>query len=172
MIYMLDEPENKPRIVVVGVGGAGTNAIESMEGAGLNGVEFIAVNTDLQSLSTCRTEQHCPESPACWQSFVSMQSESRFDRLQWETDPCGLLDNSPWPVWGGWHRTGCSRVLPCFGVRHAMEHVVTIAKRHRIEIRRDPIAIRFPLRRCPGIAHRHGRFRDQEPVRLRDHPAR
>lgn len=56
MIYMLDEPENKPRIVVVGVGGAGTNAIESMEGAGLNGVEFIAVNTDLQSLSTCRTE--------------------------------------------------------------------------------------------------------------------
>jgi cell division protein FtsZ len=53
---MLEEQENRPRIVVVGVGGAGTNAIDNMDASGLRGVEFVAVNTDLQSLELCRTE--------------------------------------------------------------------------------------------------------------------
>ncbi|MCG3199573.1 MAG: cell division protein FtsZ [Candidatus Omnitrophica bacterium] len=57
MIYMLDEPVNKPRIVVVGVGGAGTNAVESMESTSLKGVEFVAVNTDVQSLASTQTER-------------------------------------------------------------------------------------------------------------------
>jgi cell division protein FtsZ len=39
-------------IKVVGVGGAGLNAINRMIDAGLNQVEFIAVNTDLQQLQT------------------------------------------------------------------------------------------------------------------------
>lgn len=42
----------KPRIVVFGVGGAGTNAINNMIRSGLEGVEFIAANTDAQALST------------------------------------------------------------------------------------------------------------------------
>src|SRR3972149_7065913 len=37
-------------IKVVGVGGAGGNAVNRMIGAGLNGVEFIAINTDAQVL--------------------------------------------------------------------------------------------------------------------------
>src|SRR5438067_4362156 len=37
-------------IKVVGVGGAGTNAVNRMVDAGLSGVEFIAVNTDAQAL--------------------------------------------------------------------------------------------------------------------------
>jgi cell division protein FtsZ len=37
-------------IKVVGVGGGGTNAVNRMVGAGLSGVEFIAVNTDAQAL--------------------------------------------------------------------------------------------------------------------------
>ncbi|MEO9175438.1 MAG: cell division protein FtsZ, partial [Gaiellales bacterium] len=37
-------------IKVVGVGGAGTNAVNRMVDAGLRGVEFIAVNTDAQAL--------------------------------------------------------------------------------------------------------------------------
>src|SRR5918997_333153 len=40
-------------IKVVGVGGAGTNAVNRMVDAGLSGVEFIAVNTDAQSLAMC-----------------------------------------------------------------------------------------------------------------------
>ncbi len=42
--------ELKPRILVLGVGGAGGNAINEMINAGLQGVEFIAVNTDAQDL--------------------------------------------------------------------------------------------------------------------------
>ena len=37
-------------IKVVGVGGAGVNAVNRMIDAGLQGVEFIAVNTDAQAL--------------------------------------------------------------------------------------------------------------------------
>jgi len=40
-------------IKVVGVGGGGTNAINRMVDAGLRGVEFIACNTDAQSLAMC-----------------------------------------------------------------------------------------------------------------------
>jgi cell division protein FtsZ len=42
--------ELRPRIAVIGVGGAGGNAIASMIRAGVQGVEFIAANTDAQSL--------------------------------------------------------------------------------------------------------------------------
>ena len=38
------------RVKVVGVGGAGGNAVARMAGAGLRGVEFLAVNTDVQAL--------------------------------------------------------------------------------------------------------------------------
>ena len=42
--------ELKPRILVLGVGGAGGNAINAMIESGLQGVEFVAVNTDAQDL--------------------------------------------------------------------------------------------------------------------------
>ena len=40
-------------IKVVGVGGAGTNAVNRMVDSGVRGVEFIAVNTDTQALDIC-----------------------------------------------------------------------------------------------------------------------
>ena len=43
--------ELKPRITVVGVGGAGGNALKNMINASLEGVEFLACNTDAQALS-------------------------------------------------------------------------------------------------------------------------
>ena len=43
--------ELKPRIVVFGIGGAGGNAVNNMISAELEGVEFVATNTDAQSLS-------------------------------------------------------------------------------------------------------------------------
>ena len=49
-----DIRELKPRILVLGVGGAGGNAINGMIEAGLQGVEFIAVNTDAQDLKESR----------------------------------------------------------------------------------------------------------------------
>ena len=42
--------ELKPRILVLGVGGAGGNAINAMIDAGMEGVEFVAINTDAQDL--------------------------------------------------------------------------------------------------------------------------
>ena len=42
--------ELKPTILVLGVGGAGGNAINAMIEAGMTGVEFVAVNTDAQDL--------------------------------------------------------------------------------------------------------------------------
>jgi cell division protein FtsZ len=45
-----DEQELKPRITVVGVGGAGGNAVNNMIRSNLIGCEFIACNTDAQSL--------------------------------------------------------------------------------------------------------------------------
>jgi cell division protein FtsZ len=41
------------RLRVVGVGGAGGNALNRMIAEGLNGVEFIAINTDEQALNIC-----------------------------------------------------------------------------------------------------------------------
>ena len=46
------KPVGQPVIRVVGVGGAGVNAVNRMIEADIEGVEFIAINTDLQSLQT------------------------------------------------------------------------------------------------------------------------
>jgi cell division protein FtsZ len=48
--------ELKPRILVVGVGGAGGNAVNRMIEGGLQGVEFAAINTDAQDLKSSKAE--------------------------------------------------------------------------------------------------------------------
>ena len=45
------ENNNFASIKVIGVGGAGTNAVNRMIESGLQGVDFIAVNTDKQALT-------------------------------------------------------------------------------------------------------------------------
>lgn len=50
-IDFADDAELQAKIKVVGVGGAGGNAINTMIHSGLDGVEFIAANTDTQALS-------------------------------------------------------------------------------------------------------------------------
>jgi cell division protein FtsZ len=47
----------KPRIVVIGVGGAGGNAVNNMIAAGLTGAEFIVANTDAQALEASGVER-------------------------------------------------------------------------------------------------------------------
>ncbi len=46
-------PLNGARIKVIGIGGGGCNAVNRMIEAGIDGVEFIAANTDLQALRLC-----------------------------------------------------------------------------------------------------------------------
>ncbi len=50
-MFEIEESERPiAKIKVIGVGGAGTNAVNTMISAGVYGVEFIAVNTDVQHL--------------------------------------------------------------------------------------------------------------------------
>ena len=51
---LIPQSSSFPAVIkVVGVGGAGTNAINRMLEAGLESVEFIAINTDTQALAMC-----------------------------------------------------------------------------------------------------------------------
>ncbi len=49
-----NEAENACKIIVVGVGGAGNNAVNRMVDENITGVEFIGINTDKQALQLCK----------------------------------------------------------------------------------------------------------------------
>jgi cell division protein FtsZ len=51
-----DRQDGRARIKVIGAGGGGGNAINRMISSALKGVEFIAVNTDLQALERCNAD--------------------------------------------------------------------------------------------------------------------
>ncbi len=50
----VNEAESEARLVVIGVGGAGNNAVNRMVEESVNGVEFVGVNTDKQALLLCK----------------------------------------------------------------------------------------------------------------------
>ena len=50
----INESENAAKIIVIGVGGAGNNAVNRMVDENIMGVEFIGVNTDYQVLKRCK----------------------------------------------------------------------------------------------------------------------
>jgi len=55
--------ELRPKITVIGVGGAGGNAIANMMAAGIEGVDFIVANTDAQALSNTSAEKRIQLGP-------------------------------------------------------------------------------------------------------------
>ncbi|MEE9434837.1 MAG: cell division protein FtsZ [Sphingorhabdus sp.] len=55
--------ELKPKISVIGVGGAGGNAVGNMINAGVEGVDFIVTNTDAQALNSSGAEQRIQLGP-------------------------------------------------------------------------------------------------------------
>src|SRR3989304_6947161 len=58
MFEIMEVPSQEAVIRVVGVGGCGSNAVDHMIANGVNGVEFICANTDMQALrrSQARTQ--------------------------------------------------------------------------------------------------------------------
>ena len=52
-----NESDAAAKIIVVGVGGAGNNAVNRMIDGGIDGVEFIGMNTDRQALNLCKAKQ-------------------------------------------------------------------------------------------------------------------
>src|SRR4029078_5633358 len=57
MTGMTEIRELTARIIVLGVGGAGGNAVNNMIEAGLEGVDFIVANTDAQALISSRARR-------------------------------------------------------------------------------------------------------------------
>ena len=51
---MSNEAESSAKIIVIGVGGAGNNAVNRMVEETISGVEFVGVNTDKQALTLCK----------------------------------------------------------------------------------------------------------------------
>ena len=51
---MSNEAESSAKIIVIGVGGAGNNAVNRMVEESIGGVEFVGVNTDKQALTLCK----------------------------------------------------------------------------------------------------------------------
>ncbi|MDY4200651.1 MAG: cell division protein FtsZ, partial [Candidatus Fimadaptatus sp.] len=56
MMELDNDINNYASIIVVGVGGAGNNAVNRMIDSGLRGVKFVAVNTDKQALMRSNAE--------------------------------------------------------------------------------------------------------------------
>lgn len=56
-IFEIEEVKSSAKIKVVGVGGGGGNAVNGMIAAGLQGIEFIVVNTDLQAIDSSLAHQ-------------------------------------------------------------------------------------------------------------------
>ncbi len=56
IVDVAEEFHGKPKIVVIGIGGCGCNAIDRMLNADIIGVEYIALNTDLQALQNCEPD--------------------------------------------------------------------------------------------------------------------
>ena len=51
-LEFVDSPKTGARIKVIGIGGAGGNALNKMIAADIEGIDYIAVNTDMQALAT------------------------------------------------------------------------------------------------------------------------
>ena len=49
-----NEADNSAKIIVIGVGGAGYNAVNRMIDENIGGVEVIGINTDKQALLLCK----------------------------------------------------------------------------------------------------------------------
>jgi cell division GTPase FtsZ len=65
--------ELRPRITVIGVGGAGGNAIANMINAGIEGVDFVVANTDAQALNNSIAEHRIQLGPDITQGWARVR---------------------------------------------------------------------------------------------------
>lgn len=108
----------KPRLTVVGVGGAGCNAVNNMIAAGLQGVDFVVANTDAQSLAASSAEHRIQlganlteglSAPVRGRKSVKPQPKKRLKKFAARR---GLAHGLYCGRHGGWHRhgrCGCDR---------------------------------------------------------------
>ena len=73
-----NEQGNIAQLKVVGVGGAGGNAVNRMVEFGLRGVEFVSINTDRQALFTSKAQVRNLPSAGLQQKRALMRSTTQF----------------------------------------------------------------------------------------------
>ena len=88
--------ELKPKLTVIGVGGAGCNAVNNMITAHLEGVDFVVANTDAQALSNSLTERRIQLGTTITQGLGSgMRPDIGRAAAEEATDTiCNHLDNA------------------------------------------------------------------------------
>jgi hypothetical protein len=77
-IHFHDETPRGARIKVIGVGGGGGNAVNRMIQARMEGVEFIAANTDVQALKSCPASAPAPT--LTWAAALRSKTRRRSSR--------------------------------------------------------------------------------------------
>ena len=71
------------KILVIGVGGAGNNAVNRMIEEGIGGVEFVCVNTDKQHLKNCKAYiSVLGNEEACRETLAGLKSAAGFVRTK------------------------------------------------------------------------------------------
>ena len=70
----VNEAESAAKIIVIGVGGAGNNAVNRMIDEKIDGVDFIGANTDKQALQLCKAEKHLQIGEKLTKGLVQVQS--------------------------------------------------------------------------------------------------
>ncbi len=88
-----------PRITVIGVGGGGTNAVDNMIAANLQGVEFVVANTDAQQLMHSRADRRIQLGPHITQGLGAgakpeigrAAAEEASDELYRHLDGCHMV---------------------------------------------------------------------------------
>ncbi|MDP6175518.1 MAG: cell division protein FtsZ, partial [Rhodospirillales bacterium] len=89
-----EQPDFKPKITVIGVGGAGGNAVNNMIHSGLDGVDFLVANSDAQALLNSKADRRIQlgsgttrglgagSNPEIGRSAAEESQQEIFDHLQ------------------------------------------------------------------------------------------
>ena len=115
--------ELRPRITVVGVGGAGCNAVNNMISADLDGVDFLVANTDGQALAHSLASRKIQLGSAITQGLGAgskpeigrAAAEESLEDVMAELADCNMVFHYCWHGRRHWHgrcanhRTGCPR---------------------------------------------------------------
>ena len=85
MFEIIDQPGTGAIIKVIGVGGCGGNAVEHMIEHGVQGVEFICVNTDAQALKRSTARNQLQLGALTQRPGRGRQARDRRARRRWRT---------------------------------------------------------------------------------------
>lgn len=148
-----DDEKKNARIKVIGVGGAGNNAINGMINNHLSGVEFIAINTDMQALEMSRAGRVLPigktglgagSDPELGRQAMEEDREKLFDYLV-DTDMVFITAGM-----GGGTGTGASPVVAQVAREMGILTVAVVTKPFLFEGRQRMVRAEEGLRNLKG----------------------